>query len=256
MLLLLFNIAMIAFMLLPIVIIVWMSFTPHAFFILPTDSYSLKWYFAAFKHDGFRDSLLLSLKLACVSATVAAVLSFFAAYAISRLKVPGAKALDSFFLSPLLIPHVVLGIALLQFVNSTGLYNNFWALAAAHVIVIVPFLMRLLIAAMADIPKELEWAAFNLGAGRFRVMFGIILPTCSRSLLAGFIFAFIISFDEIVVTIFMAGPSQQTLPVRIYGYLSDQFDPIVAAVSSLLILFAVLIVILLERIGGFKALTR
>jgi putative spermidine/putrescine transport system permease protein len=254
--LLIFNLAMIGFMLLPIAIIVWMSFTPQAFFVLPFDAFSFRWYSAALEHDGFRNSFLLSFRLALVSATIAALLSFLAAYAITRLKAPGAKGLDSFFLSPLLIPHVVLGIALLQFVNSVGLYNNFWALAAAHVIVIVPFLMRLLIAAMADIPTEIEWAALNLGASRLRVMFGIILPICTPGLIAGYVFAFIISFDEIVVTIFMAGPSQQTLPVRMYGYLSDQFDPIVAAVSSLLILFAAAVVVLLERIGGLKMLTR
>ncbi len=254
--LLLFNVAIVAFMLLPVLIIVWMSFTPQAFFILPFDHFSLRWYEAALAHEGFRGAFLLSLRLAGVAASLAAILSFLSAYAIARLKVPGAKTLDSFFLSPILVPHVVFGIALLQFVNGIGLFNSFWALAAAHTIVIVPFVMRLLIAAMADLPQELEWAALNLGASRLRVMVGIILPACTRELLAGFIFAFIISFDEIVVTIFVAGPSQQTLPIRMYGYLSDQFDPIVAAISSLLIVFALGVVVLLERIGGLRNLTR
>ncbi len=254
--LLLVNIFMIAFTLLPIVVIIWMSFTPHAFFILPLGEFSLRWYEAALAHGGFRSAFFLSIRLAAVSASLAAVLAFFASYALTRPDFRFARRFDALFLSPLLIPHVILGIALLQFVNSIGLFNSFWPLVAAHIIVIAPFLIRILVAAMSEIPPELEWAALNLGATRTGVLFRIVLPACAPSLLAGFVFAFVISFDEIVVTIFMAGPSQQTLPIRMYGYLSDQFDPIVAAVSTLLIAFAAVIVIGLERMGALRIVVR
>jgi putative spermidine/putrescine transport system permease protein len=249
---LLVNAAMIIFMILPIFIVVWMSFTPYAYFALPTNNFSLRWYVAAIEHQGFRDSLLLSLKLALVSSLASSVLSFLAAYAIARSKSMIAAALDGFFLSPLIIPHVVLGIALLQFVNSIGLFNSFGALVAAHVIITAPFIMRFLVAAMRQIPIELEWAARNLGAGSLAIMRRVVLPACGRSLFAGALFAFIISFDEVVITIFVAGPSQQTLPIRIYGYLSDQFDPIVAAMSAMLVVFSCLVVVALERLGGLR----
>src|SRR5260370_41333146 len=114
MMLLLFNVAIVAFMLLPVLIIVWMSFTPQAFFILPFDHFSLRWYEAALAHEGFRGAFLLSLRRDGGVATLAVVLSILSAYALARLKGPGAKKLDRFVLSLIPVPHGGFGIALLQ----------------------------------------------------------------------------------------------------------------------------------------------
>lgn len=248
--------AIAAFMLAPLVLIVWMSFTPDEFFTLPTDDFTLRWYRQIFEHPGFVNAFFLSLRLAVLSALLATALSFLASYAIVRFEFPGRGALDALFMSPLVIPAVVFGIAMLQFLNRLGFYNTFASLVATHVIVILPFAIRAINAALREVPRELEWAAMNLGASRLRALWRVTLPISLRGVAAGFIFAFIMSFDEVTVTIFMTGPAYQTLPIRIYNYLSDQVDPTVAAVSSLLILMSLALILILDRIGGLKAVSK
>lgn len=243
------------FMLSPLILIVWMSFTPDEYFALPLHDFTLRWYRAVFERSGFPGAFLLSLRLAIISALVASVLSFLAGYALVRFNFRGRAFLDALFMSPLVIPAVVFGIAVLQFLNRVGLYNTFFSLVAAHVIVIMPFAIRAIDAALRDVPQELEWMAMNLGASRLRALWSVTLPLAIRGVLAGFVFAFIISFDEVTVTIFATGPAYQTLPIRIYNYLSDQVDPTVAAVSALLILMSLVLVLLLDKLGGLKSLT-
>lgn len=251
------NVLMIVFMLAPLVIVIWMSFTPGVLFVLPTAKASLRWYEATFAHSGFADSFFLSVRLAVVSALIATALSFLAAYGLTRSRrFPGRDALEMLFLSPLIVPAVMFGIAMLQFVNAVGLYNTFASLVLAHVVILTPFAMRTLQASLKDVPIEVEWAAMNLGATRAATMWRIVLPISLRSIAAAFLLAFLMSFSEVTVTIFATGPAYQTLPVRIYNYLSDQVDPTVAAVSTMLIGFSVVLVLLLDRLIGLANLRK
>lgn len=248
------NAVMIVFMLAPLVLIVLMSFTPDEFFALPAWHWSLRWYRAVFAYPGFVDAFFLSLRLALIAALLATGLTFFAVYALIRYRPAGARALDGLFMAPLLVPAVVFGIAMLQFLNRYGLYNNFYGLVAAHIVVVVPFTARAITAALREVPHQLEWAALSLGASRLGTLCRITIPLAARGIFAGFLFAFIISFDEVTVTIFITGPAYQTLPVRIYNYLTDQVDPTIAALSAMLIFMSLGLILLLDRIGGFKGL--
>ncbi|MGE0716491.1 MAG: ABC transporter permease, partial [Alphaproteobacteria bacterium] len=198
----------------------------------------------------------LSARLALVAALAAAVLAFLAAYALVRCRFPGRRFFESLFLAPLLVPGIVLGIALLQYVNWIGLYNTFWALVLAHIAIVTPFALRSIQAQLRAVPEDLEWAAMNLGASRMQAMLRITVPLTARAVLAGFVLAFIISFAEVTATIFMTGPAYPTLPVRIYNYLSDQVDPTVAAISAMLILLSLALVLLLDRLGGLRTLAK
>jgi putative spermidine/putrescine transport system permease protein len=250
------NWLMITFMLAPLLLVVWMSFTPDSFFSLPLRTFSLRWYREIFVYPGFVNAFFLSLGLGLVAAGIATVLGFLGAYALIRFRFPGRAALDAFFMSPLLIPAVVFGIAMLQFVNRLGLYNAFVGVAAAHVVVVVPYTVRVIATALRAVPEEMEWAAMNLGAGRATMLRRITLPLARRGVLAAFLFAFILSFDEVTVTLFMTGPAYQTLPIRIYNYLTDQVDPTVAAISTLLIAMSAALVLALDRIVGLENLGR
>ena len=250
------NGLMVAFMLAPLALIVWMSFTPDAFFSLPVQTFSLRWYQEIFAYPGFVNAFLLSLELGLVAGAVATVLGFLAAYALVRFRFPGRAALDAFFMSPLLIPAVVFGIAMLQFVNRLGLYNTFAGVAATHVVVVVPYTVRVIGTALRAVPEEMEWAAMNLGARRGTMLWRITLPLARRGMLAAFLFAFILSFDEVTVTLFMTGPAYQTLPIRIYNYLTDQVDPTVAAISTLLLVMSGVLILALDRIVGLDTLGR
>jgi putative spermidine/putrescine transport system permease protein len=251
-----FNWLLAAIMLAPLVLIVWMSFTPAAFFRLPVSDFSLRWYHEAFNYPGFLNSFMLSLRLALVSGLIATALSFFAAYGLVRYRFRGKGALEALFMSPILVPGVVFGIAMLQFVNSIGLYNTFWALVLAHVSLIVPYALRTIHAQLRNVPEDVEWAAQTLGAGKLRTLWKVTLPLCRRGVLAGFLLAFIISFAEVTVVIFMTGPAYQTLPIRIYNYLTDQIDPTVAAISAMLIGLSLILVFILDRLGGLRTISK
>ncbi|MCL4766170.1 MAG: ABC transporter permease [Hyphomicrobiaceae bacterium] len=255
--LLIVNIAMLIFMLAPLLVVVWMSTTPTQLFILPFTDFSLRWYSAAFAHPGFLEAFWLSVRLAFVSSLISVVLSLLASYALLRgRRVRGLELADGLFMSPLIVPAVVFGIAMLQFINLIGLYNTFASLVLAHVIIVTPFSIRTLQSSLRALPVELEWAAENLGASRLTVLLRIVLPVCARGIMAAFLLAFLISFSEVTVTIFITGPGYQTLPVRIYNYLTDQVDPTVAAISTMLIVLSIVLALLLDRLGGLVNLKK
>ena len=246
----LFNLLMIAYVVAPIILVVWMSFTPSMRFEVPITSFSLRWYEELFSYDAFIDSAWLSLRLGLLSALIATALGFLAAYGLVRGRPPGSAALLGLFTAPLIVPAVVYGIAMLQFTNLVGLYGAFPALLAAHVVIVLPFAVRTLLAALEGQGPELEWAAMSLGARRRHAVLLVTLPLCLRGMVSAFLFCFLISFSEVTVTLFMAGPAHQTLPVRIFNYVSDRIDPTMAAVSALIVLVSVALVLVLNRLGA------
>jgi putative spermidine/putrescine transport system permease protein len=250
------NVLMIGFVLAPIVLVVWMSFTPEAFFQVPLARFSLRWYREALSYPDFINAFALSLKLAALAAAATVTLCFLAAYGLVRYRPRGGGALLAFFTSPLVVPAVVFGIAMLQFVNSLGLYNRLVGLLLAHVVIVTPYAIRTLHATLAAVPEEIEWAAMCLGASRGRMLVAVTLPLCARGLMTAFLFCFLLSFSEVTMTIFMTGPAYQTLPIRIYNYLADRIDPTVAAVSAMVIVVSLVPVLLLNQLGAFKRLPR
>jgi putative spermidine/putrescine transport system permease protein len=251
-----FNWLMVAVMLAPIVLIGWMSFTPGAMFRVPLHDFSLRWYREAFHYPGFLDAFLLSARLALASGVLAVVLSFMAAYALARARFAGKTACEALFTSPLVVPAVVFGIAMLQFANAIGFYNSFVSLLVAHIAVVTPYAIHTLNGTLRAVPIEMEWAAMNLGARRTSVLLRVVVPLCARGLVAAFLLCVLMSFSEVTVTIFMTGPAYQTLPVRIYNYLADQVDPTVAAISTLLIALSLAIALVVTRLGGFKEIAK
>jgi putative spermidine/putrescine transport system permease protein len=173
------NIAMLVLVLAPVVLVVWMSFTPTASFVLPLSSFSLRWYREALSYPGFVDAFVLSAELAAIASLITVAATFLAAYGLVRYRPPGGDALMGFFTSPLLVPAVVFGIAMLQFVNSLGLYNQFVGLVLAHVILVVPFAIRALTSTLGAVPEDLEWAAMILGRGRLGMLLRVTLPLCA-----------------------------------------------------------------------------
>lgn len=250
------NALMLVVMLAPIVLVVWISFTPTSVFVVPLHSFSLRWYREALSYPGFVDAFLLSLRLAVLSALGAVSLSFLAAYGLVRFRPPGRGALLAFFTSPLLVPGVVFGVAALQYVNTLGLYNTLTGLLLAHAVLVVPYAVRSLEVTLRGVPQELEWAAQSLGASRARMLWTVTLPLCARGLVAAFLFCFLLSFSEVTVTIFMTGPQLLTLPIRIYSYMSDRIDPVVAAVSSAVVLVSLVLVGLLSLFGGLPKVVK
>lgn len=245
-----FNFLVVAFVLAPLVIVCLVAFTPDSTLTVPTTSFSLRWFYAVFDHPNFMQAFKNSLWLAFLSASIAVCLAVPAAIAITRYRFPGRDVLNGLFLSPLMIPHLVLGVALLRFFALMGMAGSFPWLVASHVVVITPYVMRLVIGALVGFDRSIEHAALSLGASRATVFFTVTLPLIIPGVSGGWLLAFINSFDEVTLSIFVTSPATQTLPVRMYVYATESIDPMMAAVSALVIALTALTMILLDRVYG------
>jgi putative spermidine/putrescine transport system permease protein len=251
---LLFHALFAAFILAPIAIVCAVAFTPLGYLSLPTHGLSLRWFRAIGSNPEFVEAFWASLWLATLSASIALCFTLPSALAIARYRFPGRDALLAFLQSPLMIPPVVLGIAFLRFFTQIGLAGTFFGLVLGHVIIVMPYALRLVVAASAGIDPQTDHAAISLGASWWRSFRRVTLPMILPGVASGWVLAFITSFDEVSMTVFIASPRTTTLPVRLFLYIQDNIDPLVAAVSAALIGATILAMLILDRIYGLERL--
>jgi putative spermidine/putrescine transport system permease protein len=249
-----FHALFIAFVLAPILIVCVVAFTPEGYLSLPTNGLSLRWFRAIADYPEFVRGLRDSLWLAALSSTIAVLLSVPAALAIARYRFTGREAVLAFFMSPLMIPHVVLGIAFLRFFTTIGLGGTFLGLVLSHIVIVMPFALRLVLAASTGLDRAVEHAAVSLGASPFTMFRRVTLPLILPGVVSGWVLAFITSFDEVTMTVFIASPSTITLPVRMFLYIQDNIDPLVTSVSAALIFLTAIVMIALDRLYGLDRL--
>jgi putative spermidine/putrescine transport system permease protein len=247
---LIFHTLFVIFMLAPIVVVCLVAFTPEGYLSLPTNGFSLRWFRAIADYPEFVHAFWISLGLGALSSFVALLFAVPAALAIARYRFRGRDALAALFLSPLMIPHVVLGIAFLRFFTSIGMGGGFPALIIAHVIVVFPFALRLTLAATTGMDRSVEMAAISLGAGGWTLFRRVTLPLILPGVISGWALAFIQSFDDLTMTVFLAAPGIETLPVRMFLYVQDNIDPLVTSVSASVIAVTMTALILLDRLYG------
>jgi putative spermidine/putrescine transport system permease protein len=245
-----FHVLFIAFICAPLVAVCLVSFTDKGYLSMPFDGASLRWYRALLQAPEFARALHASLVLGVASASIALVLAVPAALALARWQFAGREAINSALLSPMLVPHVVLGVAFLRFFTDVRLNGTMIGLVLAHVVIVLPYALRLTLAASTNLDRALEHAALSLGAPPRTAFRRITLPLILPGVASGWILAFIHSFDELTMTAFIAAPSTVTLPVRLYLHIEETIDPLVASVSTLLIVGAILIMVLLDRLYG------
>lgn len=243
---------LIAFLMLPVVVVVLASFSRTAYLTIPPQGLTLRWFAQVFQDANYAEAIRFSLELAVLSTLLALVLAIPAGYALHHRWVPGSGAVAALLMSPLVFPGVVIGVALLQYVSLLGLRGNFAMLVLAHAVIVTPYIIRTFLAGMAGVDAALEEAARVLGANRLGAFLLVVLPALRSSLLAGIIFALITSFDEVPVTVFLLPPGQATLPVTIFTAIDQGVDPSVAAVSTLMIAGTAILLVLLERLAGMR----
>lgn len=245
-----FHALVMLFMLAPLVVVCLVAFTPENTLSLPTAGFSLRWFAAVFARADFLTAFYNSLRLAVLSASLATLVAVPAALAITRYRFPGLGFLNGLFLSPIIIPHLVLGVAMLRLFALMGVNGSFSWLVLAHMVVITPYVLRLVIAAAIGVDRSAEQAAESLGAGRITLFCRITLPMILPGVAGGWLLAFINSFDEVTLSIFVTSPATQTLPVRMYVYATESIDPMMAAVSALVIALTAATMVVLDRIYG------
>ena len=229
------NVAILCYLIAPIVVVVATAFGSSAYPVFPPHELTLVWFLKFWATPELREALRLSATLSATSTALATIIGTFSALALVRYRVRGKAVFSVVLLSPILFPAIVLALALLVAFQRVGLTQTFRGLVAAHTLLITPFVVRLAMASLAEFDPSLEEAAQNLGAGWWRTFSRITLPLILPGVLAGALFAFIMSFDELVVTLLLAGPELQTLPIRIFNYVQYSSDSTISAISTCLI---------------------
>jgi putative spermidine/putrescine transport system permease protein len=247
---LLFNGLVIGFMLAPLVIVCLVAFTPGNTLTIPTTEFSLRWFAAVFKHSDFVTAFWNSLWLAIAAASLSTAIAIPAGLAITRFQFKGRDVLNGLFLSPLIVPHLVLGVALLRLFSLIGATGSFGWLILAHTLIVTPFVLRLIVAASSGMDSHCEDAARSLGASRGTVFWRVTLPMILPGVTGGWLLAFINSFDEVTMSIFVTSPVTVTLPVRMYMYATESVDPLMAAVSALMVALTAGVMVILDRLYG------
>lgn len=226
----------------PILVIIPMSFNDSSFLAFPPQGFTLQWYERLLTDSSWIESALNSLTVALLSALCAVVLGTLAALAIVRGKVPFRGLIMAVLLSPLIVPFVIVGLAIYISFLSLGITETTFGFVLIHTALGVPYVLINVMASLTSVDRRLEMAAMNLGAGPIETFFRITLPLILPGVLAGALFAFITSWDEVVVAIFLSGPDLTTLPVKMWAGIRVQIDPTITAVStiSLFIILAAL----------------
>jgi ABC-type spermidine/putrescine transport system permease subunit II len=219
----------------PILIVVILAFSGDGYLRFPPSSLSLEWFARFFGDPQWQRALLSSLIIGATACLVSTAIGFFAAYAFLRAEFPGKKLLLSLMLTPIIVPSIITAIAMYYLAGRLALIGNYLWLGLSHAVIALPIVLLILLASLQAVDPNLERAALGLGASRLRVFCRIVLPIALPGILSAALFAFLASFDELLISLFLAGVRAQTLPVRIWNSLNLQVEPTIAAVSAFLI---------------------
>jgi putative spermidine/putrescine transport system permease protein len=234
----------------PIVVVVMLSFSADNFILFPPSGYSLRWFKQLAGNGPLLAALWLSVQIAAVVTLLSLAVGVPAALALAKGRFPGKDALTGFFLAPLLLPTLITGLALLLFFSPLRLTATLPGLVLGHMTVTVPFVIRMMATALANLPDDIEAAAATLGATPWRVVRRVTLPLATPGLIACACLSFLLSFDETVISLFIAGPRASTLPVEMVRYVEGRTDPLIAALSVVLIVATLAVVLVVERLVG------
>jgi putative spermidine/putrescine transport system permease protein len=238
------------FMLLPLGIIMITSFTGDNFVSFPPGSYGLRWYAAAFANDSFTNGLIFSLQIAVLVAIASGIMGVAAALALFRQPFAGQSVVVSLLTMPIALPHIVIAIAILQLVGTLAIPSSPYGLVAGHLLITMPFVLRLTMTSLQGLDQKIQWASYSLGATWWQTVRFVILPMVAPGVAAGVVFAMLLSFDEVTISLFTGLPGRTTLPAEIFSFASQGSDPIVTAVSGWMIIISAVLVVVAEKFFG------
>ncbi len=227
-----------AFMLCPLFFVIWLSFFQDAILTFPPSGYTWKWYVNAWENQAFLNGLIISLQVAAVSAIVSVTLGVTAALGLVRYRFRGAGIVNTLLLSPLLIPGIIIGVATYLFyiraenMLDMDIVGTYGGLLLAHICLTIPWTVRLVSASLVGVDPSIEEAARNLGASAPKALLLVTLPMLRPAIVAAALFSFIISFENLELSLSLVGPGSTTLPIAIMQYLEFNLDPTLAAVST------------------------
>lgn len=248
-----YAVAVVLFLLAPQLIVYVLSFSSSPFLVFPPPGFSWQWYARFFGSPEWRSALIMSLELAAIVASASLVVGGAAAFGLVRGEIGHKRGLFLFVLSPLLVPVIVVALGLYVSMDDLGLLGTFAGLVLGHMVVAVPYAIVVLVGAVRGLDRNLELAASTLGARSGRVLGRITLPLLAPALVSAWIMAFLHSFDELLVTLFLLGRQPQTLPIKMWSDIRIQIDPVISAASSTIVTAIAIIVVLTQVRSLFGA---
>jgi putative spermidine/putrescine transport system permease protein len=234
----------------PTVIVLLTSLTRSPSLRFPPDGFSLRWYLALADAHQLKQAAWNSLLVALVTTVASVALGTPAALALARSRTRWARVIDSLFMSPLLLPALAFGFGALMAFSLAGIRLSLWTLAAGHVVVCVPFVLRTTIAALSQLDPALLDASASLGAGGWRTFRRVTLPLIAPGLGAGAFLAFMASFDNVPVSLFLADERTEVLPIHLWQQIETNLDVRTAAVSGVIVVLTLLLMLVAERFAG------
>jgi len=239
------------FLVLPIIVSVLLSFDNRQYLgPFPPTQFSLRWYRSFLDNPAYLDGLIISLKLAALSTLISTAAGACAAYVLSASRWPGRDTVETLFLSPKFVPTVVIGFSILGFASAIQIFDPFTRLIMGHVVITIPFTVRATLASLVGIRRSLVEAAISLGAPPWRAFLDVTLPLARTGVIAGGLMAFVLSFDEVAVSLFLSDAFTQTLPIALVAEMRANLNLTVAAVSTVFAAVTILIVFFLDRTVG------
>ncbi len=232
----LWSILVYGFMFLPVAVVVLLSFNASEFGTFPMSGFSFRWFIELANNEAILRAFRTSIALGLMTAAISTTLGVLASLALVRYRVPGANMISTLLIAPILVPEVVLAVALLLFLNFLNINKSFVLLLAGHVIFTLPFVILVVQARLVSIRRDVEEAAMSLGASPVQTFFQVTLPLMLPAVLAGALFAFTISFDDITGTLFWKPGGVETVPTQIFAMLRNSISPEINALGTVMIM--------------------
>ena len=245
-----FSVIVYLFLLLPLVVVVITSFGEGNRAVFPIEGFTLKWYAEAMHNTDFFHSVFISLKIAVVSTAISAVLGTMVSLYFWKTKGRMKEIFELIFMAPMVVPTVVFAVAFLLAFSSVKVVIPYWKLVLSYCAIQIPYVIRSVTAALYGLDVSFEEASLVLGARPIKTLFKVTLPCVKRGIISGVIFAFVVSFDEAVIIMFLRNADTVTYPLRLYTHITEEFSPMVSAFSAVFILISLVVIYIIERIFG------
>jgi putative spermidine/putrescine transport system permease protein len=251
-----FTVLVYVFLMGPLVIVIGAALSDTTYLTFPPQGLTLRWFERIFEMAAFRRTMVTSLQIALLATAIALMIGIPAAYSLARYRIVLPAWLSTLFVLPVLVPEIVIGFSLLRSV-AVGQGWAIWpTLLVGHTLIVLPYCIRVVSAALASFDFAIEEAAVSLGCPRWRAFFTVVLPNITGGVIAAFILAFITSVNDVSVSLFLTGPGVSTLPIQILAHVEQFFDPVIASVSVLLMGMTVAVMIVVERTLGLTFLAK
>jgi putative spermidine/putrescine transport system permease protein len=247
--------ALYLFLLAPLLIVIFASFSPDQSNTYNISQASLRWYREFLNSDSFVGAFKFSVLLALVASSAATVIGFITAYGIVRFLGAKREVGQSLAMLPMMVPHILISLSLLLLLTQLPI-PELAALVIGHVLICLPFTIAGITASLEGVDADVEAAAYTLGASRWVILREVTVPLVAPGVLSALIFAFIISFGDVYIALFLSGPGMTTLPIEIFSYIQWESSPVIAAITTVQIVMIILFGLVIERLVGLRTAMR